>query len=145
MSVVTGGGTALHRAFLVRDRRIETSYRAGLILRLASAVATVAVFFFLSRTFDDVAPGLTGVGTSYFAFVLIGIMAQEFLSQSVGGFGSALRESQTTGTLELMLLGRSHLARRRPPWVPRRTSRSASRSGSTSRGPTCRRCWWASS
>ncbi len=116
MSVVTGGGTALHRAllipraFLVRDRRIETSYRAGLILRLASAVATVAVFFFLSRTFDDVAPGLTGVGTSYFAFVLIGIMAQEFLSQSVGGFGSALRESQTTGTLELMLLGRSHLA-----------------------------------
>ena len=116
MSATTGSTTSLGRAllvpraFFVRDRRIETSYRAGLILRLASAVATVGVFFFLSRTFDEAAPGLTSVGTSYFAFVLIGIMAQEFLSQSIGGFGGSLRESQTTGTLELMLLGPSRLA-----------------------------------
>jgi ABC-2 type transport system permease protein len=97
------------RAFFIRDRRIETSYRAGLILRLASAFATVMVFFFLSRTFDAAAPGLTGVGTSYFGFVLLGIVAQEFLSQGIGAFGGNLRESQTTGTLELMLLGPSRL------------------------------------
>lgn len=97
------------RAFFTRDRRIETSYRAGLILRLASAFATVMVFFFLSRTFDAAAPGLTGVGTSYFGFVLLGIVAQEFLSQGIGAFGGNLRESQTTGTLELMLLGPSRL------------------------------------
>ena len=101
---------AVPRAFVVRDRRIETSYRAGLVLRLASAVVTVGVFFFLSRTFTGAAPGLTAVGSSYFAFVLVGIMAQEFLSQSVGAFGGALRESQTTGTLELMLLGPSRLS-----------------------------------
>jgi ABC-2 type transport system permease protein len=101
--------TRVPLAFFTRDRRIETSYRAGLILRIASAVATVGVFFFLSRTFDAAAPGLTTVGTSYFAFVLVGIAAQEFLSQSVGGFGGAVRESQTTGTLELMLLGPSRL------------------------------------
>jgi ABC-2 type transport system permease protein len=116
MSALTRPATSLGRAllvpraFFVRDRRIETSYRAGLILRLASSVATVGVFFFLSRTFDGAAPGLTTVGVSYFAFVLIGIMTQEFLSQSIGGFGGALRESQTTGTLELMLLGPSRLA-----------------------------------
>lgn len=116
MSALARPATSLGRALLVprafvrRDRRIETSYRAGLILRLASSVVTVGVFFFLSRTFDGAAPGLTTVGTSYFAFVLIGIMAQEFLSQSVGGFGGALRESQTTGTLELMLLGPSRLS-----------------------------------
>ena len=46
---------------------------------------------------------------TYFAFVLIGIAAQEFLGQSIGTFGGSLRESQTTGTLELMLLGRSRL------------------------------------
>lgn len=96
-------------AFFLRDGRIETSYRAGLILRLASTVVTVGIFFFLSRTFDLAAPGLTDVGGSYFTFVLVGIVAQEFLSQSVGTFGGGLRESQTTGTLELMLLGPSHL------------------------------------
>ena len=104
-----GRATRVPRAFFTRDRRIETSYRSGLLLRLASAVSTVGVFFFLSRTFDEAAPGLTSVGTSYFAFVLVGIVAQEFLGQSVGGFGGAVRESQTTGTLELMLLGPSRL------------------------------------
>jgi ABC-2 type transport system permease protein len=97
------------RAFFLRDRRIETSYRAGLALRLASAVVTVGVFFFLSRTFGLAAPALTDVGGSYFAFVLIGIVAQEFLGQAVGTFGGSIRESQMTGTLELMLLGPSRL------------------------------------
>jgi ABC-2 type transport system permease protein len=98
------------RAFFERDRRVEASYRAGLLLRVASAVVTVAMFYFLGRVFDAAAPALTDVGTSYFAFVVIGIAAQEFLSQAVGTFGGNLRESQTTGTLELMLLGRSRLA-----------------------------------
>lgn len=103
-------GLLVPRAFFRRDRRIETSYRAGLVLRLASAVATIGVFFFLSRTFDAAAPGLMPAGTSYFAFVLVGIIAQEFLSSIVGGFSGSLRESMTTGTLELMLLGRARLS-----------------------------------
>lgn len=105
----SGGALRVPRAFFRRDRRIETSYRAGLILRVASAVVTVGVFFFLSRTFDAAAPSLTAVGGSYFGFVLLGIVAQEFLGASVGNFGGAIRESQTTGTLELMLLGPSRL------------------------------------
>jgi ABC-2 type transport system permease protein len=101
--------TLVPRAFFVRDRRIETSYRTGMLLRLAASAVTVGVFFFVSRAFGTAAPGLTDVGGSYFAFVLIGIVAQEFLAQAVGGFGGALRESQTTGTLEFMLLGPSRL------------------------------------
>ena len=97
-------------AFFERDRRIEASYRAGWLLRVASAAVTIGMFFFLGQVFDATAPGLTDVGGSYFAFVLIGIVAQEFLGQSIGQFGGSLRESQTTGTLELMLLGRSRLA-----------------------------------
>lgn len=104
-----GQALLVPRAFFDRDRRIEMSYRAGLLLRIASAVVTIGMFFFLSRVFDAAAPGLTAVGGGYFAFVLIGIVAQEFLSQSIGTFGGALRESQTTGTLELMLLGPSRL------------------------------------
>lgn len=102
-------GLLIARAFVTRDRRIETSYRAGLILRIAAAVVTITMFFFLSRVFDAAAPGLTAVGGSYFAFVLIGIVAQEFLGQAIGTFGGQLRESQTTGTLEFMLLGPSRL------------------------------------
>jgi ABC-2 type transport system permease protein len=96
-------------AFFERDRRIEASYRTGFLLRIASAVVTIAMFYFLGRIFDTAAPALTDVGGSYFAFVVIGIAAQEFLGQSIGTFGGSLRESQTTGTLELMLLGRSRL------------------------------------
>ena len=117
MSALTGPTTSLGRAllvpraFFVRDRRIEMSYRAGLLLRLASAVATVGMFFFLSRTFDAAAPGLTAVGGE----LLRVRPARDHRpgvpqSQSIGGFGGALRESQTTGTLELMLLGPSRLA-----------------------------------
>jgi ABC-2 type transport system permease protein len=102
--------TLVPRAFVVRDRRIETSYRTGLILRLGSATMTVGVFFFLSRSFDAAAPALADVGGSYFTFVLLGIIALEFLSQAVGAFGGSIRESQTTGTLEFMLLGPSRLA-----------------------------------
>ena len=104
-----GRAVLVPRAFFRRDRRIEMSYRAGLLLRIASAVVTVGIFFFLSRTFDAAAPSLTAVGGSYFGFVLLGIVAQEFLGASVGNFGGAIRESQTTGTLELMLLGPSRL------------------------------------
>jgi ABC-2 type transport system permease protein len=102
--------TLVPRAFVARDRRIEMSYRTGLVLRLGSAAVTVGIFFFLSRSFDAAAPSLAAVGGSYFAFVLIGIVAMEFLSQSVGAFGGSIRESQTTGTLEFMLLGPSRLA-----------------------------------
>lgn len=97
-------------AFFRRDRIIETSYRAGFILRLGSAVVTVAVFLFISHSFGDAASAqIQRYGGDYFAFVLVGVALTEFLGQSVGGLGGSLRESQTTGTLELMLLSPSRL------------------------------------
>ena len=113
--------------FFERDRLIEAPHRTGFSLRIASVVVTIAMFFFPRRVFDAAAPALTDVGGSYFAFVLIGIAAQEFLGQSIGTFGGSLLESETTGTLELMLLGRSRLVT--PPlsstlcgWTPRPAS-----------------------
>ncbi len=97
-------------AFFRRDRLIETSYRAGLILRLGSSIVTVAVFFFISHSFGAAAASQIGqYGGDYFAFVLVGVAMTEFLGESVGGIGGGLRESQTTGTLELMLLSPSRL------------------------------------
>jgi ABC-2 type transport system permease protein len=98
-------------AFFKRDRTIETSYRAGYVLRLGSAIVTVAVFFFISHSFGlaKVADIQTS-GADYFAFVLVGVALSQFLSQTVGGLGGSLRESQTTGTLELMVLSPSRLS-----------------------------------
>ncbi len=98
-------------AFFKRDRTIETSYRAGYILRLGSAVVTVAVFFFISHSFGLAnSADIQKYGADYFAFVLVGVALQQFLGQTVGGLGGSLRESQTTGTLELMVLSPSRLS-----------------------------------
>ena len=98
-------------AFFRRDRIIETSYRAGFVLRLGSSLVTVLVFFFISHAFGAaVSTEIQTNGAGYFAFVIVGVALSEFLSQSVGGIGGSLRESQTTGTLELMLLSPSRLS-----------------------------------
>ena len=98
-------------AFFKRDRTIETSYRAGFVLRLGSAVVTVAVFFFISHSFGLASTAdISKYGADYFAFVLVGVALQQFLGQTVGGIGGSLRESQTTGTLELMVLSPSRLS-----------------------------------
>jgi ABC-2 type transport system permease protein len=92
-------------AFFRRDMRIETSYKAGFVLRVGGALVTVAVFFFISRVFGDAAGAkLERYGGNYFAFALIGIALTEYVGQGIGGLGVSIRESQTTGTLELMLL-----------------------------------------
>jgi ABC-2 type transport system permease protein len=107
---VLGDAARVPVAFFRRDRIIETSYRAGFVLRLGSAIVTVAVFFFISHSFGDATVSqIQQYGGDYFAFVLVGVAMTEFLGQSVGGLGGSLRESQTTGTLELMLLSPSRL------------------------------------
>jgi ABC-2 type transport system permease protein len=105
------GAVRVPVAFFRRDRTIETSYRAGFILRLGSSIVTVAVFFFISHSFGlATTADIQKYGADYFAFVLVGVALSEFLSQTVGGLGGSLRESQTTGTLELMILSPSRLS-----------------------------------
>ena len=109
MTAALGAAARIPIAFVRRDRAIDFSYKAGLALRLASAVVTVGVFFFISRAVGTGNNALLGGGKDYFAFVLVGVALQEFLGQSVGGLGSQVRENQTTGTLEFMLLSPSRL------------------------------------
>jgi ABC-2 type transport system permease protein len=97
-------------AFVVRDFRIETSYKAGFLLRASAALVNVAIYYFISRVFGSVAaPYLKAYGGSYFAFVVIGVAFSDYLGLGISAIGNSIRDGQATGTLELMLLSPTRL------------------------------------
>lgn len=92
-------------AFLVRDYRLDVSYKLGFLFRVASAVLTVAIYYFIANVFDTTAaPYLNAYGGSYFAFVIVGVAFSDYMSIGMSAIADSVREGQTTGTLELMLL-----------------------------------------
>jgi ABC-2 type transport system permease protein len=97
-------------AFVVRDFRIETSYKAGFVLRVSAALVNVAIYYFISRVFGSVAaPYLQAYGGSYFAFVVIGVAFSDYLGLGISAIGNSIHDGQATGTLELMLLSPTRL------------------------------------
>jgi ABC-2 type transport system permease protein len=97
-------------AFIVRDYRQDVSYKLGFVFRIVSAVLNVAIYYFIANVFSTAAaPYLQPYGGSYFAFVLIGVAFSEFMAIGMSAIGESIREGQTTGTLELMLLSPTRL------------------------------------
>lgn len=92
-------------AFLVRDYYVETSYRLSFFFTIGGVVVRALVFFFLSEFIEATTGGLLGdYGGDYFSFVIIGIALGGYFSTGLSSFANALRQSQTTGTLEAMIL-----------------------------------------
>jgi ABC-2 type transport system permease protein len=97
-------------AFLKRDVSLAVSYRLSFLLQIFSIFFSVASFYFLSRLFGSaLVPQLEQYGGDYFSFVLIGLAFSGYLSLSLSSFASSIREGQTTGTLEIMLLSPTRL------------------------------------
>jgi ABC-2 type transport system permease protein len=92
-------------AFLVRDARIEASYRLDVLLRIIGALVSVATFYFIARLFEG-APvaGLERYGGDYFQFVLIGIAFSSLITMSADGLAEVVHEGQHDGTLEILFL-----------------------------------------
>jgi ABC-2 type transport system permease protein len=92
-------------AFLVRDLRIEVSYKAGFFMQGLGILFTVVTFYFLSKLIDSAStPALSKFSGGYFPFVLTGIAMTNFLSVATRSYADRLREAQVTGTLEAMLM-----------------------------------------
>jgi ABC-2 type transport system permease protein len=92
-------------AFLVRDFHIETSYRTAFLFTIGGVVVRALLFFFLSEFIERAAGGMLGeYGGDYFSFVIIGIALGGYFTTGLTGFSKALRRSQTTGTLEAMIM-----------------------------------------
>ena len=97
-------------AFIVRDFRLDVSYKLGFLFRVGSAVLNVAIYYFIANVFGGTAaPYLNAYGGSYFAFVILGVAFSEYMSIGMSAIGDSVREGQTTGTLELMLLSPTRL------------------------------------
>lgn len=92
-------------AFLVRDFFTETSYRFAFIGGIVGILFRTFIFYFLSQFIgESAAPLLTDYNGDYFSFVLIGLALGGYFGLGLGGFASALRQAQTTGTLEALMM-----------------------------------------
>lgn len=103
----------MHRAlsFLRRDLRLQLSYRFSFLLQFFGIFFNLLVFFFLSQLVGEGASAyLEPYGGNYFAFVLIGLAFSGYFGVGLNSFASNLREAQTTGTLEAMLMTPTRLS-----------------------------------
>ncbi len=92
-------------AFLKRDFHLEASYRFSFFLQFFGIFFSVALFYFLARLLGEAAsPYLQAYGGDYFSFVLIGIAFAGYFGVGLSSFANSIRQAQTTGTLEAMLM-----------------------------------------
>jgi ABC-2 type transport system permease protein len=88
--------------FLRRDLRIELSYRLSFLNQFAGIFLSCCGFYFLARFVGPRA--FADLGSDYFSFVLVGVAFFEYLTVSLTGFSTTLRDAQMTGTLEQLLV-----------------------------------------
>lgn len=97
-------------AFVRRDFKIAISYRTAFALQVMGIFAAVPVFYFMGGLVEGAeVEALVPYGGSYFAFLLIGVALLDYLAISLSSFAQSLRESQLTGTLEIVLLSPTSL------------------------------------
>ena len=92
-------------AFLRRDFLTALSYRTSFAIQIVGILISTLTFYFLSRLVGrGMANQLAPYGGDYFAFVLIGVATTDYLTVSLSGFASEIRQAQVLGTLEALLV-----------------------------------------
>jgi ABC-2 type transport system permease protein len=86
-----------------RDLQLVRSYAFALWFDLAFGLVELFIYFFVSRTFDDVAPESLGGAPSYFAFVAVGIVLTLIIGAASAGVVDRIRNEQLVGTLESLI------------------------------------------
>jgi len=87
-------------ALIRRDKLIITSYRLSYVLELFLGIVNLAMYFFISRTFEDLSSSDLGGAPTYFAFAAVGVIMGAVLDATSSSVGYRIREEQVTGTLE---------------------------------------------
>ncbi|MGQ0521441.1 MAG: ABC transporter permease [Actinomycetota bacterium] len=90
------------RAFVVRDYRVERTYRAAVAGQLCGGLLFLASYALVAPVVGE---GFEErFGTSYAAFVAVGIAVSGVLVTALQAFSGSVREAQLDGTLEALLL-----------------------------------------
>ena len=88
-------------AFLLRDARVASSYRAVLLLRVLDPLVALAGSYFYAKLVPSGGP-LTPYGGDYFGFALLGMVVMQLHVANVTSPGTRLREEMLQGTLEVL-------------------------------------------
>lgn len=88
-------------AIVERDLRLFLSYRLRPLTLLVAPAITVTLFYYISRL---VKVDALGSSDGYFAYVVVGIVALDMLTSTVGVTPVTLRQELVAGTFERLVL-----------------------------------------
>ncbi len=93
-------------AFARKDLRVATSYRTDFLARNFFILSFTLLFYFAGSSIggDNGVALLGGGNTEYFPFVIIGLAFLTFINTLVNDFPDTIKQAQTFGTLEPMLV-----------------------------------------
>ena len=92
-------------SFVRRDALIAMSYRAAFLMPLISILIAVPVFHFVAQVFAGADAQVLGAYKGeFFAFLLLGMAFQDYVTLSMSSFLSGIREHQLMGTIEIVML-----------------------------------------
>lgn len=92
-------------SFVRRDAVIAMSYRAAFLSPLLYVFIVVPVVHFVAQVFAGAdAQALGAYKGEFFAFLLLGMAFQDYVTLSMSSFLSAIREHQLMGTMEIVML-----------------------------------------
>lgn len=96
-------------AFLVRDFQVEVSYRLSFLLQFFGLFVSALLWFFFAGFVDGIGGGSSKLreqigDLAFFPWVLAGITVSRFLDVSLSTYAAQIRNEQSLGTLEAMLV-----------------------------------------
>ncbi|MGH7508121.1 MAG: ABC transporter permease [Gemmatimonadales bacterium] len=92
-------------AFLRMDILTAASYRLQMLLSLAGLLATAVPLYFIARALQPMMAGpIRGEGDDFFAFVLVGMVAFQFMMAAIFALPTTLANGIRTGTLEALFV-----------------------------------------
>lgn len=92
------------RAFVVRDFLLAVSYRMEFFLRVLSILIAVTTLFFISRIFEGFVSTEHPQWRNPLAAWITGLAVLSYFMTGFSSLASAIRQEQTQGTLESVLL-----------------------------------------
>jgi ABC-2 type transport system permease protein len=91
-------------AFILRDFRIESGYKASFAMRVVESMMLLVLFYFLSEMITTHSSGMFGrYGGRYFPFAIIGLSFARYFDLTLKMFSESIRLAQVSGCLEAML------------------------------------------